>query len=54
MRLTSLHWLVFLYGIWMEMFMKNPTMAPPPLTIWDQTKVEVPFHPDDMSIKEAV
>jgi len=34
----------------MEMFMKDPSMPPPPLTIWEQTKVEVPFHSDEMLI----
>jgi len=34
-RLPNLDWVVFLDDIWMEMFVKSPSMAPPPVTIWD-------------------
>jgi len=40
-RLPNLDWVVFLHDIWMEMFVKSPSMAPPPVTVGDQTKVEI-------------
>jgi len=50
MNLPYLDWLVFLHGIRMEMFMENPSMPPPPLTICKHSKVEIPTHSNDMLI----
>jgi len=50
MHLPNLDWLVFLHSVRMKMFVENPSMPPPPLTISKHSKVEIPSHSNDMLI----